>query len=181
MVARGNKGKDTSKSGTATEVVSYLSILDKPLRCAGHGAPPNARIVRGAKIDFSIQRVAALLVSEKGQPRWQVALSDVQSLGGDEVNIFSWDCLKPLDYEGGRNVFGKSGGVIGAKAISEQREYGGRIGTFWFRAVDGIITRYDLSLGGVKGLLKGRRVVTRDQVVSASPDRIVVVAESLVS
>jgi len=163
-----NSGTFAKKS----DCVDYLDVLDKPVLVPGEETRC-PRVVRGVKIDFSIQRVVALLVSEQGRPRWQVGLLRVRSIGADEVAIVSWDCLDPLDYEGGRNVFGKSGGLIGAKVISGQGRYRSKVGTFRFRPVGGNITKYIMSRGVPKDLFTRRRVIARDQVDSASPEKIV--------
>jgi uncharacterized protein YrrD len=155
-----------------SECVDYLDVLDKPALVAGEETA-RGRVVRGVKVDFSTQRVVALLVSEDGRPRWQVELLHVRSVGGDEVTVVSEDCLKPLDYDGGRNLFGKSGGVIGARVISEGGEDGGKIGTFRFYFLGGNISKYVVSRGVLNDLFTGRRVIARDQVTSASPEKIV--------
>jgi len=178
MVARGNKGKNTSKSGTTAETVNYLDILDKRLSCGRKEALPYKRIVRGVKVDFEIQRVTKLLVSVKGQPRWQIALSDVHSIKRDAVTVISWDCLEPIDFESGREIFGKSGGLIGTEVLSEHGDHRGRVRTFWFCPVLGDVKRYDISRGRLRDLFTGHGVVTRDQVVSASLDELVTVSDA---
>ena len=163
-----NSGSFAKKS----DCVDYLDVLDKPVVVAGERTS-RTRVVRGVKIDFSTQRVVTLLVSEQGRPRWQVGLLHVRSVGADEVAIVSWDCLNPLDYEGGRNVFGKSGGLMGAKVISGQGRYRGKVGTFRFRPVGGNITKYVMSRGVPKDLFTRRRAIAREQIASASPEKIV--------
>ena len=92
--------------------------------------------------------------------------------------MISWDCLKPLDFEGGRRIFGKSGGLIGTKVLSEQGDDRGRVRTFWFCPALEDVKRYDVSRGRLRDLFTRRRVVTRDQVVSASLDELVTVSEA---
>jgi len=170
------ENKDPSPRAEMSDAIDYLTILDTPV-VVPHAEAQRELTVRGVKIDFGSQRVVALLVSERGRPWWQATLTDVQTVEADQVRVASWDRLQALNYEGGRNVFGRSGGLIKAKVISEKGTYAGRINTFWFRLVGGDVTEYVMSRGILRDFFRGRCIVTRDEVASASPEKIVTLSE----
>lgn len=154
------------------EPVDYLSMLDT--RVVVPDSPAADRVIRGAKIDLDDHRVVALVVSEKGQPRWEVPITDLQSLGGSSPSLPSSELLQPVKYEGGRIVLGRHGGVIGAAVVSSEDKYKGKIVDLWFSPRTGRVTRYYVSRGRLRDRFTGTRVLDPEQVVSASLDRFMI-------
>jgi|GEM_PF-2194569 len=157
----------------APDTIDYLTMLDTEV-IVPDADTPRERTVRGVKIDFKSQRVLGVLVSEDGQPRWQVSLPEVQSVDVDQVRVANRDSLEHRRYGGGRNVFGASDGLIGADVVFEDTSEKAKVRTFWFHLPGGAIAAYEISRGLLHDLFAGRAVVTRDQVIAASPEEIVV-------
>ena len=168
-----NRNVSRDPQAAAPDTIDYLTILDAAV-LVPHADTHRERTVRGVKIDFEAQRVLAVLVSEDGQPRWQINLPEVQSVGVDQVRVADRDSLRPRRYGGGRNVFGSSDGLIGADVVFEDTPRKGKVRTFRFHLPGGTIATYEISRGLLHDLFAGRAVVTRDRVISASPEEIVV-------
>ena len=130
------------------EPVDYLSMLDT--RVVVPDSPAADRVIRGAKIDLDDHRVVALVVSEKGQPRWEVPITDLQSLGGSSPSL------------------------VGAAVVSTEDKYKGKIVDLWVSPRTGRVTRYDVSRGRLRDRFTGARVLDPEQVVSASLDKFVI-------
>jgi uncharacterized protein YrrD len=168
-----NSNVSPAPRADAPDTIDYLTMLDAQV-IVPHAHTRREQTVRGVKIDFESQRVLAVLVSEDGQPRWQVRLPDVRSVDADQVRVANRDSLQPRRYGGGRNVFGASDGLIGADVVFEDTSHKGKVRTFRFHLPGGTIAAYEISRGLLRNLFAGRAVVTRDRVISASPEEIIV-------
>ncbi len=159
--------------GEASREVNYAAILNKPVLTSGAPSPAS-RSVRGAKVDFGTQRVVSLLVSDEKRPRWEVCPADVQAVDQRGVTITGEASLRPLTHGGGLLVFAQQGGLIGAQVVGPRGEPVGKVVSFVFRLMDGFISTYEVSRGFFKDLLKGRCLLSPDEVTSASLGELVV-------
>jgi len=166
---------DTEGMGSVgcSSEVNYAAILDKPVLTSGAPSPAS-RHVRGAKVDFASQRVVSLPVSDEKRPRCEVSAADVQAVDQRGVTITSDASLRPLTHGGGLLVFAKQGRLIGAQVVSPRGAPIGKIVNFVFRLMDGFISTYEVSQGFFKDLLKGRCLLSPDEVTGASLGELVV-------
>ena len=166
-------GREGAASIERSPEVNYAAILDKPVLTSGAPAPAS-RNVRGAKVDFANQRVVSLLVSDEKRPRWEVSPADVQAVDQRGVTITGEASLRPLTHGGGLLVFAEQGGLIGAQVVGPRGEPIGKVVSLVFRLMDGSISTYEVSQGFFKDLLKGRCLLSPDEVTSASLGELVI-------
>lgn len=71
-------------------------------------------------------------------------------------------------------MFAEQGGLIGARVVGPRGEPIGKVVSFVFRLMDGSISTYEVSRGFFKDLLKGRCLLSPDEVMTASLGELVV-------